>query len=336
MLKSTFLSFANSLLQIKRPASPSGPFFMPDIFLTDGNSMDQQHFLASEYAPALAGEAAFHIIPVPLERSVSYGGGAARGPAALLAASQQLEAWESGIAPGESGFYTAPPVDCSGAVEAVLARIEAATRHALDCKAVPVLLGGEHSVSLGALRALTWRAREINEPFGIIQFDAHADLRAEYEGDPFSHACVMYRAVADLGLPLVQFAVRDMSREEAEARKHYNVTHYDAYFLARVGLPEQPLPDDFPRRVYISFDVDGLDSSLMPATGTPSPGGISWREAQFILERCVQGREVVGLDVVELAPIPGLHHADFTAAKLTHLLMALALQSRRPLQGEQA
>lgn len=76
----------------------------------------------------------------------------------------------------------------------------------------------------------------------------------------------MHRAVADLGLPLVQFAVRDMSREEAEVRKRYNVTHYDAYFLARVGLPEQPLPEDFPRRIYISFDVDGLDSSLMPAT----------------------------------------------------------------------
>ena len=127
-----------------------------------------------------------------------------------------------------------------------------------------------------------------------------------------------------------------MSREEAEVRKRYNVTHYDAYFLARVGLPEQPLPKDFPRRIYISFDVDGLDSSLMPATGTPSPGGISWREAQFILERCARDREIVGLDVVELAPIPGLHHANFTAAKLTHLLMALALQGRTDLQGKKA
>ena len=298
--------------------------------------MDQQNFLASEYAPTRPEDAAFHIIPAPLERSVSYGGGAAQGPAALLDASRQLEAWESGLAPGESGFYTAPPVDCAGPVEGVLARIESATRRALDCKAVPVLLGGEHTVSLGALRALARQAREKDEPFGIVQFDAHADLRPEYEGDPFSHACVMHRAVADLGLPLVQFAVRDMSREEAAVRKRYNVTHYDAYFLARVGLPEQPLPKDFPRRIYISFDVDGLDSSLMPATGTPSPGGISWREAQFILERCARDREIVGLDVVELAPIPGLHHANFTAAKLTHLLMALALQGRTDLQGKKA
>ena len=122
--------------------------------------MDQQNFLASEYAPTRPEDAAFHIIPAPLERSVSYGGGAAQGPAALLDASRQLEAWESGLAPGESGFYTAPPVDCAGPVEGVLARIESATRRALDCKAVPVLLGGEHTVSLGALRALARQARE--------------------------------------------------------------------------------------------------------------------------------------------------------------------------------
>lgn len=289
--------------------------------------MSCQDFLASEYAPVSPEEAAFHIIPVPLERSVSYGGGAARGPAALLAASQQLEAWESGLAPGESGFYTAPPVDCSGPVEAVLERIEAVARRALECGAVPVLLGGEHTVSLGALRALAADARARGEPLGVVQFDAHADLRPHYEGDPYSHASVMYRAVADLGLPLVQFAVRDMSREEVHIRRRFGVTHYDAYFLARVGLPEKPLPEDFPRRIYVSFDVDGLDSSLMPATGTPSPGGLSWREAQFVLEKCAQGRQIAGLDVVELAPIPGLHHADFTAAKLTHLLMALALDA---------
>lgn len=97
-----------------------------------------------------------------------------------------------------------------------------------------------------------------------------------------------------------------------------------------MGLPEKPFPEGFPHNIYITFDLDGLDSSLMPATGTPSPGGLNWREAQFILERCVAGRRVAGLDVVELAPIPGLHHADFTAAKLTHLLMGLAQGRQRP------
>ena len=293
-------------------------------------------FLASEYTPAPPETAAFHVIPAPLERSVSYGGGTAAGPAAILAASQQLEGLENGMAPGESGIYTAPPVDVSGHPEAVLGRIETAVDRALAAGSIPVLLGGEHTVTLGALRALARQAHERGEPFGVVQFDAHADLRDEYGGDPYSHASVMRRAVADLGLPLVQFAVREISREEVEVRRRYDVTHYDAYFLARVGLPDQPLPEGFPRRIYISFDVDGLDPSLMPATGTPSPGGLTWKETEFILERCVSGHEVVGLDVVELSPIPGLHHADYTAARLTHLLMALATRKDTDKSEEDA
>lgn len=287
-----------------------------------------QAFLASEYAPAPPDGAGFHIIPVPLERSVCYGRGTALGPAAILAASQQLEALESGLAPGEAGLYTAPPVDCSGAPGVTLERIAAATRAAISTGAIPVLLGGEHTVTLGALMALKRHADASGLPFGIVQFDAHADLRHSLHGDEYSHACVMRRAVEDFGLPLVQFAVRELSREEVEVRKAFGVTHYDAYFLSRVGLPEQPLPGDFPGRIYISFDVDGLDPSLMPATGTPSPGGLAWKECQFILERCAEGHEIIGMDIVELAPIQGLHHADYTAARLAHLMMALAWSER--------
>mgnify|MGYP001777597107 FL=1 len=287
--------------------------------------MSQTAFLASEYAPVAPHEAAFHIIPAPLEQSVSYGGGTARGPQAILEASQQLEAWDGHSAPGEAGLYTAPAIPCSGPVETVLERIEAAVREALACRACPVLLGGEHTVTLGALRALA----ATGEPFGIVQFDAHADLRPSYEGSIYSHACVMHRAVADLGLPLAQFAVRDMSREEADVRQRYGVICHDAEALARRGLPDNPLPHDFPRRLYISFDVDGFDASLMPATGTPSPGGLFWHQALLILEACLRGRTVAGLDVVELAPIPGLHHADFTAAKLVHALMGFAQRAGR-------
>ena len=262
---------------------------------------DESHFLASEYEPARPEQAAFHIIPVPLEQSVSYGGG------------------------------TAPPaVDCDAPIETVLDRIEAATAHALRCKALPVILGGEHTVSLGALRALAAEAARTGEPFGVVQFDAHADLRSQYEGAIYSHASVMHRAVADLGLPLAQFAMRDFCREEVEVRRQYNVLHYDADVLFRQGLPEQPLPADFPRRLYITFDVDGLDASLMPATGTPSPGGLFWHQALLLIERCLQGRSMVGMDVVELAPLPGLHHADFTAAKLTHALMGFAQRAGLP------
>lgn len=154
---------------------------------------DESHFLASEYEPARPEQAAFHIIPVPLEQSVSYGGGTAHGPAAILSASQQLEAWDGISAPGEAGLYTAPAVDCDAPIETVLDRIEAVTAHALRCKALPVILGGEHTVSLGALRALAAEAARTGEPFGVVQFDAHADLRSQYEGSIYSHASVMHR-----------------------------------------------------------------------------------------------------------------------------------------------
>lgn len=284
-------------------------------------------FLASEYKPANEDSAGFYIIPCPMEKSVSYGKGAASGPNAILEASQELEAIEYDMAPGKAGIYTMPPVNCDGSVEAVLGRVEAAVDKALDHMAIPVLLGGEHTVSLGALRALDRFYAHKGERLGVIQFDAHADLRSQYKGDRYSHASVMRRMLEEMELPLVQFAVRDISPEEVEVREKYGITHYDGYFLGRVGLPEKPLPENFPHNIYISFDVDALDSSLMPATGTPSPGGMSWRETQFILETCIRGYKVAGIDVVELAPIAGLHHADFTAAKLVHLLMGLAWQS---------
>ena len=157
--------------------------------------------------------------------------------------------------------------------------------------------------------------------FGVIQFDAHADLRETYEGTPWSHACVMRRAVADLGLPLIQFGVRALCLEEVEAREQYGVRFHDAAELACGGIPE--IPRDFPERVYLSFDVDGLDPSIMPATGTPVPGGLGWYQALELAQMALRGRAAIGFDVVELAPVPGLHAADFTAARLTYALMGL-------------
>ena len=249
--------------------------------------------------------------------------GARFGPAAIRHESYGLETYSPYQNADLTDFDVFDSGDlelCFGSSESALSDIEARAAEILHDGKFPLLLGGEHLVTLGAVRAAVKKYPDLH----IVHFDAHADLRQSYEGDPYSHACVMYRAAADLGLPLVQFAVRDFCREEAATRERLGVTHYDARFLARVGLPEKPFPEGFPHNIYITFDLDGLDSSLMPATGTPSPGGLNWREAQFILERCVAGRRVAGLDVVELAPIPGLHHADFTAAKLTHLLMGLA------------
>lgn len=285
----------------------------------------RRRFLASELDDVASGDAFFHVIPVPYEESVSYGGGTAKGPDAILEASDQLELWDGFSIPAAQGIFTHAPVDCSGDAETVLRRITAATRAALGAGGMPVLLGGEHTVTYGALAAL----RERFGRFGVVQFDAHADLRDSYGGSRWSHASVMRRAVADLGLPLVQYGVRALCTEEAEFRREAGITHWDAAQLARAGLPARPLPDDFPESVYVTFDVDGLDPAIMPATGTPVPGGLAWYDALRLVERSVSGRRVLGFDVVELAPIQGWHAADFTAARLVYDIMGIVQRMAR-------
>ena len=282
-------------------------------------------FLSSEYPDCKPENAFFHVIPVPLEKSVSYASGTKNGPSAILEASFQLEAWEHGVFAGKYGIATLPEIDCSGNIESVLNAIETCVDHTLALNACPVLLGGEHTVSLGALRALAKRGRGC----GLVQIDAHADLRKSYEGSPYSHACVMYRACHDLHFQLAQFGIREFCEEEVRAQKEFHVIAHSARELYDHGLPNPILPDDFPHDIYISFDLDGLDASLMPATGTPSPGGLFWHEMEVLLEKLAQTHSIIGFDVVELAPLKGLHSCEFTAAKIVHLLMALSLQGRK-------
>lgn len=298
-------------------------------------------FLSSEVPSVPAQQAFFHVIPVPLEATVSYGGGTARGPEAILAASDQLELLDSeDCFPGEAGIFTHPPVDCymhsasmhdtdlellEREAEAVQERIATVTRAVLDVGGFPVLLGGEHSLTFGALKAL----KERHGVFGVVQFDAHADLRDTYEGTKWSHACVMRRAVADLGLPLVQFGNRVFCKEEMQARAQHHVTSWDAQWLAHNPLPQNPLPSDFPQKVFITFDVDGLDPSVIGDTGTPVPGGLGWYQALNLAEIAAQGRTLIGFDVVELAPRLGSIVSDFAAARLTYALMGLVIRNHR-------
>lgn len=282
-------------------------------------------FLGSELPELSPENAFFHVIPVPYEASVSYGHGTADGPGTILAASDQLELWDGESVPADLGIYTAPPVDCAGSPEEVLLRVRETVEASLAQGGLPVLLGGEHTVTYGALAALKAR----HEQFGIIQIDAHADLRDSYEGSRWSHACVMRRAAQDLGLPLVQFGVRAMCLEEVQARRDLGVIAHDAAALVMHGLPEQPLPKTFPAKLYVTFDVDGLDSAIMPATGTPVPGGLDWYSALALIIRSVRGRQVIGMDVVEFAPIAGLHAPDFTATRLVYALMGIVQRVTR-------
>ncbi|ADU61908.1 MAG: agmatinase [Pseudodesulfovibrio sp.] len=279
------------------------------------------HFLEGEIPNEKPDKAAVHIIPVPLETSTSYGAGTAAGPAAIIEASKQLELWNGSWVPASGGVHTADPVDCSKEIAKTLDRIEDAVAYALECEALPLVLGGEHTVTLGALRAMKLKYGR----FGVVQFDAHADLRNTYQGSPYSHACVMRRAMDDLRVPVFQVGVRAMCAEEADYRKAQAVPCLDARKMHLKGIPTQLLPADFPERIYITFDVDGLDPSVIRATGTPVPGGLGWHDALTLLERTVAGRHVIGADVVELAPAQGDHASDFAAALLAYCLMGLSL-----------
>ncbi len=276
-------------------------------------------FLESELGKTQPTDCLFHVIPVGYEASVSYGTGTGKGPSATIKASQYLELFDGASVPADRGIHTVPYLDCEGPVEDVLARIEKAVSKALESEKIPVILGGEHTVSVGAFNALA----RLHEKVGIIQFDAHADLRDVYEGSRFSHACALYHAV-EHGFSLFQIGVRSLSPFDlAYRKKNSRITHLDADCLFREGIPTPLLPADFPENIYITFDVDGLDPSILPATGTPEPGGLLWYQAMDLLQSIIRGRRVLGFDVVELAPMPYHHASDFTTARLVYNIMGM-------------
>lgn len=279
-------------------------------------------FLNSELTNAeRSPEARFQIVPMPLEKTVSYGSGTADGPAALIEASDQLERLWRGMEPCAAGIYTTPPIDCDQPLEAALDALAARTEGIARAGQIPVTLGGEHSLTWGAAMGVS---RALGRPVGIVQIDAHADLRRAYQGFRHSHASVMQLLVEEEGMALAQYGVRALCSDEAELRDRLGVTFIDAEDLVTGGIMEVTLPDDFPEDIYITFDVDGLDAPLMPATGTPVPGGLGYYQSLALVRSALRGRRCVGIDVVELAPIAGADVWDFTAAQLTYALIGIA------------
>jgi len=278
-------------------------------------------FLELDIPPSSYEDARIHIIPVEMEKSVSYGSGTAAGPRAILEASLQLEAFDGKSNPGKAGMYTHQPLKCQ-AVEAEedLEAIAAEVTKVLQKNGLPAILGGEHTLTLGVLKAFV----NSNKKIGVVQFDAHADLRDSYENNPLSHACIM-RRVHDLNIPFMQIGIRSLSEAEYLFRKAHNIQSLDAEDLYAGGLPPEVLPWDFPEQIYITFDVDCFDASIMPATGTPEPGGLTWYQVMDLLHKVAAKRTVCGFDVVELAPIKGMPAPDFTAAKLVYKLIGLTV-----------
>jgi agmatinase len=273
--------------------------------------------------------AAAVIIPAPLEYTVCYGKGTAQGPAAIIAASTQMELYDEVLdwIPMRAGIATYSALAFEGLTqEAALQATEQAVAVVLARGQLPVTLGGEHSLTPACLRAVQ-RAGDF-APLGLISFDAHADMRASYEGTPLSHACAMRRALEIPGIKALELGIRSISPEEiADIREtHPALEIVWAHQFAEMRLGT--LLERLPPRVYVTVDLDVFDPSSMPAVGTPEPGGIGWYEFLRAFQLIAGQKEIVGLDVVELAPIAGLSHPDFFAARLVYKMLGQIFAQR--------
>lgn len=276
-------------------------------------------FLASEIEQPKPEAAKFHVLPIPYERSVSYGGGTALGPNAIIEASEQLETWDGKSKPCELGIYTHDAVDCDGEAEQVIERIAATTTEILKLGGMPVGIGGEHTITWGIIKGYL-DAGETD--FGVVQIDAHADLRHAYEGDLYSHASVMKRVV-EKGIPLFQLGIRAYCEEEMAAREEFNVHYLDADQIVPNNISQFELPADFPQKVFFTLDIDGMDPSIFPSTGTPVPGGLGWYQTLSLFECVAKQRKIIGFDLNEFAPIKGFHAYEFAASQLLYKMMGI-------------
>jgi agmatinase len=263
-------------------------------------------------------------LPLPYDLTTTYHPGSRRGPMAILEASTHMELFDEELAwePSQVGFHTMDPLEAvaSGPQE-MIREIEGLADQAVQADKFPVLLGGEHTVTLGAARALKKRYPHLS----FLQLDAHADLRDTYEGTPFSHACVG-RRLAELG-PLVQVGVRSLAREENLFIQGGAVKTFFWHLLAEMPQWKDRVCQLLSPEVYVTIDLDALDPAIMPSVGTPEPGGLNWGEVTGLLRQVARRKTVVGFDVVELAPLPGLVAPDFLAAKLTYRFLGQIFHS---------
>lgn len=259
------------------------------------------------------------ILPIPFEKTVSYGGGTAKGPEAILRASAYVETFDEELAfePSGCGIFTAMSLELEGlSMENVFKEIERAADEIVEAGKFLLGLGGEHSISCGLVRAVHKKYPNLH----VVHLDAHADMRQEYGGTMWSHASVM-RRIHEMGISHTSVGIRSISHEEHELikkmRDHYFFAHEiveDADWIKKV-IERVSSP------VFVTLDVDVFDGSLLPHTGTPEPGGLTWHQATGFLRELIGSKNVVGADVVELAPTPSSRASDFMVAKLVHKII---------------
>lgn len=292
--------------QLTMELSKTQLFAPPDDF----DSLEKAHFVAAA---------------VPVEASVSYGSGASQGPAAILKASQQVELFdvEEANEPYRAGIATcAFPEKFSNTKEA-LAYAKEITTEILNRQKIPIILGGDHSLTPGVIAAFA----ETDASFSIFHIDAHSDLRDSFHGDIHSHASALRRVLAYPAVKtLVQAGIRNVSSDAQDGSEYAfiqsNTDRIKIFFAHNMdNWNMDEITDALAHDVYITIDVDGLDPSIMPSTGTPEPGGLDWYRTIRLLKEVCSKKNVIGFDIVELAPIPGFHAPDFLVAKLIYKIM---------------
>ena len=288
------------------------------------------NFLGLEGAACDPERAKVALLPCPFDGTSTYAKGADHGPFAILRASPQLEEYddELDLQPLDDGIATLAPVEFDSTdPEVAVRRIE--ERALAESRAGRLLigLGGEHTITVGLTRA----ARRIHGAFSVLQIDAHADLRDEYCGSRYNHACVMRRvAEDDPQSKLVAVGVRAFAEEEARFARHRGVHLFHARDVAGdAGDWVDEIVERLRSPVYVTFDLDGLDPALVPATGTPVPGGLGWWPTLRLLRAVGARHRVVAADVNELKPDPVHHHADMTAAALVSKMVAYFVSAHR-------
>ena len=258
------------------------------------------------------------ILPVPYGKTVTYRKGTENGPEAILEASDNLELFDEELGKETCliGINTAPLLKVNDASpEDMMASVEEKTSDIYKQDKMPVIIGGEHTLTIGAARAAKTKFKDLS----ILYFDAHCDLRNEYAGNKYSHACVARRLLEIA--PVIEVGVRSLSKEENDFASSEDIKIIKMFDMLKGKDWLGAIKKELSKNIYISIDLDVFDPSIMPSVGSPEPGGIQWYEFLKAMREIIAHKNVVGLDVVELCPVKGILWPDFTAAKLIYKIL---------------
>ncbi len=269
------------------------------------------------------------VVPFGLEKTVSYGGGTKNGPKEIIKASHQVELFDEELNKEpykEIGIKTMKPISIQKKIDKALNQLSNINNEIIENNKFPLILGGEHSITPASIKPFVNKYKQIT----LLHFDAHADLRESYQGEKFSHASAIKRCLDFENVNVVSFGIRNLSKSEMDFfknnrdrieifwgkdKKQWNLKQINKFFKGKT--------------VYITFDVDGFDASIMPATGTPEPGGLLWEDVLPIIKRVCQISDIVGADINELSPIKNFDSCNFLVAKLAYKILAYTFEFKK-------